>query len=646
MEVNRLLGTELAYELRIRGIPIPEKVADRRIALREVLRQEKENGTSTEININLDFEEEMKICRKKTKELGEAIEDFDPENAENDFRRIYSRLAHLNQRIERISGEEQEEEDERKELVDQIRNLYATLNVAYEDGSTTRSRPQMVRRIENEVSEIQNMSILDMPNPLLPDTSISRKVPTHSVSLPTPALEMDLLHLGDDEWPRSRQHTSTAGPSTTRETPSAIRNYPSPHIHRSLPNNLPRSVQFSQSNMLPFQHSTYDSLNMPSIRRVDATHEAFSTNPPNPIRRTPVVNFSEVTQPPNSWQDRRNESDLQIEERYPDRTTLAVAGSHSNPMVNSTYQDQRYLDDYSVRRAEPVHNVGAQPFRDLPVSHYPILENKPPHYFDISKWKVTYDGDSSVTGFLERVEELRRSRGVSKEQLLQSAPELFTKKALTWFRTQYISSWDHLVQRLRDDFLPYDYEYELWDEIRKRTQGAREKTVMYVAAMENLFNKLGTSKPSEEIRIKTIRRNLLPLIQSQIALCHITTINDLVRVSRSVEETAQRVQSFCPPPANYRQLLEPELAYYKPPGHYPPQVSEVSSIVSPPKRSISATPTIETLSSPENLSKCFNCLQTGHRFKKCPAPRKRFFCFRCGQENVTSKTCPKCVPKN
>lgn len=57
-----------------------------------------------------------------------------------------------------------------------------------------------------------------------------------------------------------------------------------------------------------------------------------------------------------------------------------------------------------------------------------------------------------ITAFLEKIEELRYSRGVSKEQLLKSANEIFTDSALYWFRSvrPTISTWDDLVRKLRD----------------------------------------------------------------------------------------------------------------------------------------------------------------------------------------------------
>nr|CAI5840213.1 unnamed protein product [Callosobruchus analis] len=41
----------------------------------------------------------------------------------------------------------------------------------------------------------------------------------------------------------------------------------------------------------------------------------------------------------------------------------------------------------------------------------------------------------------------------------------------------------------------------------------------------------------------------------------VRTVSELLNLSKSIEETAWRVQRFCPPPTNTRQLLEPELAY-------------------------------------------------------------------------------------
>nr|XP_023025486.1 uncharacterized protein LOC111513503 [Leptinotarsa decemlineata] len=182
---------------------------------------------------------------------------------------------------------------------------------------------------------------------------------------------------------------------------------------------------------------------------------------------------------------------------------------------------------------------------------------------DISRWSIRYNGRTSVNDFLERVEELRVSRGVSKTQLLHAAPEIFVQDALLWYRTGIFTSWDDLTEQLRQAFRPYDYEYSLWDEIRRRTQGSQEKVLNFIIAMENLFRKLD-HPPDEQARVSLIRRNLLPYLQTQLALQQMSTISDLTRLCRMIEETEMRTQKFVPPPTSYRNLLEPELAYKKP----------------------------------------------------------------------------------
>nr|CAI5854862.1 unnamed protein product [Callosobruchus analis] len=62
----------------------------------------------------------------------------------------------------------------------------------------------------------------------------------------------------------------------------------------------------------------------------------------------------------------------------------------------------------------------------------------------------------------------------------------------------------------------------------------------------------------------------------------VRTVSELLNLSKSIEETAWRVQRFCPPPTNTRQLLEPELAYQVPAQHRrstlnrPPDVSPLA----------------------------------------------------------------------
>nr|CAI5841980.1 unnamed protein product [Callosobruchus analis] len=241
-------------------------------------------------------------------------------------------------------------------------------------------------------------------------------------------------------------------------------------------------------------------------------------------------------------------------------------------------------------------------------------------HVDVGRWNVKFNGRNSVTDFLERIEELRISREVSKERLFQSAAELFTHDALLWYRTAQVSSWDELCTQLKQMFQPYDYEYSLWDEIRRRTQGAQERVGNYIVVMENLFRKLPTPV-SESTKLNLIMRNLLPSFQTQLALHPVNSVSQLMTLARSIEEAVQRAQKYQPPPTSALGLLEPELRYRRTEG-FPQYANPLSAV--PPSNSQSDVPSdlgenqssrIPIVAAVNNASKCWNCVTDIIRMK-------------------------------
>lgn len=103
MEVNRLLSDELSYELRVRGAPDDGTVCEKRQRLRELMRLEKMGAFTQHFSSELKVEEEIDICQTKIKELAEIVENFDVNNAKNDFSRLQSRLIHVAGRLNRIT---------------------------------------------------------------------------------------------------------------------------------------------------------------------------------------------------------------------------------------------------------------------------------------------------------------------------------------------------------------------------------------------------------------------------------------------------------------------------------------------------------------------------------------------------------------
>nr|CAI5832923.1 unnamed protein product [Callosobruchus analis]CAI5845815.1 unnamed protein product [Callosobruchus analis] len=543
MEVNRLLGDELSYELQIRGLPVSGTVNEKRAMLRQVFRLERAGETHAPDTTELDPGHELSICRDKLGDLQEAIASFDSTNRENEYKRLNSRLIHLNCRLARLKCDSSDFEQQRVALLESCKQLSDSLESAFEEAQRANV----------------SVSLIDMPVPLVPEvvrsTSNVKKV--------------------------------TAGQTDGNDP-----------LDQDAALSIPRVIHALQ---------TYRESHQQAGRVVETVDGGNSRNRPQIQGRPQTIPVAQST---------RENLFRQGDDNYSNRVNSSIGFSTQlrhlqlSPSKASGH-DQPQVD---------IH--GQTDFDDR-------------WRTDIGRWNLKYDGISSVNSFLERIEELRLSRGISKTRLLQSAPELFTKDALLWYRMSEFSNWDDLVQQLRAAFQPFDYEFTLMEEIRRRSQGAQEKVISYVSVMENLFKRL-SQRPPEEERVKIIRRNLLPHIQTQLSLHTTYTIAELIRLARSVEETEWRVQRFCPPPTNPRNLVEPEMAYRR-----PQHVAAISSAHSRARPATSAQASEATPQPDRPPSNCWNCGKPGHKFNRC-SEVKGVFCYKCGKPNVTAVSCPDC----
>lgn len=253
----------------------------------------------------------------------------------------------------------------------------------------------------------------------------------------------------------------------------------------------------------------------------------------------------------------------------------------------------------------------------------------------VYKWDLKFDTKNmSVHTFLERVVELSATRNVSKSELFTSAADLFDGPAKLWFRNiqrkTLATDWDGLVNLLKRDFLSDNFDEDLWDEIKKRTQGNKEPIHLYIAAMESYFDRL-SRPPAEVTKLKIIKERILPRYTSKIALVDIKSTDELCTICRKLDEADRIKNNYAPPPKSFN-VLQSDLAY----------LSESSS-------SLASTSTFR----PNQRNKfrnninvstvtCWNCLKPNHKFQICREKRK-LFCFKCGNPNVISTNCTRCT---
>lgn len=240
----------------------------------------------------------------------------------------------------------------------------------------------------------------------------------------------------------------------------------------------------------------------------------------------------------------------------------------------------------------------------------------------VYKWAIKFTGEEcgeKVSDFLASVEELRLARGNTKEELFVSAFDFFSGPALIWYRSikSSLQDWDDLVRSLKINFLPSSFYDQLWDEIRSRKQRTNEKTSLFIAVLQNLFDQLLDS-PSDTERLRIIRRNLKPEFNWHLATHSITSINELSELCRRLEEAKE---------LNNRHVTFNDNSQ-KTNHQYKSKNQSVFGIKN-------------------FVITCFNCKEPGHTFLECKQPRSGKFCYRCGKPNTISRDCScKSVSKN
>lgn len=243
----------------------------------------------------------------------------------------------------------------------------------------------------------------------------------------------------------------------------------------------------------------------------------------------------------------------------------------------------------------------------------------------VMKWNLKFTGDPkgmSVHTFLERVTELRIARNVSETELFGQALDLFEGRALLWYRANRnrTNNWKGLATLLTRHYEPPDYRARLLQEIMSRTQDSSESIVDYLACMTAMFERYGNV--SEELRLDIICKNLSPFYIMQLPA--VKTLSELEEECLKLEIKKFRAEHHVAPTLKRSAHVEPDFAFVK--SQSEPLATDEAYAIRP---------------GPSRPMTCWNCQKTGHLRQDCTAAQKRF-CYRCGQPDVTVRTCPTC----
>jgi hypothetical protein len=243
----------------------------------------------------------------------------------------------------------------------------------------------------------------------------------------------------------------------------------------------------------------------------------------------------------------------------------------------------------------------------------------------IKDWGVKFSGRGSlsVNAFLERIDELKDARNADDDDLFRYAIDFFEEEALIWFRANKnaVSSWSELVKLLVNTFQRPNYQDELLEEIKGRTQSKQESIVIYVSIMQNMFNRLPI--PLTELqKLVILRKNVQPYFQKEVCRDTFNTVAEFTSVMRMIEHTKLSCESFREPTLTGHSL-ERDLAY---------QGAGLSM-------QYGHNDVLAIGNNLHSQSKCWNCRSPGHRFRDCNLPKQRLFCYKCGRFGNTVEKC-------
>lgn len=122
-----LRSIETAYEILIRDGIVPASQEDKRKILRGLLEQETGNRSFTAITNPFSFKEDEKEVAWTIADLVTKIEAFKGKKGEAEHKRIICRLTHVSGRISRMSAEDEEQKETRKQLRQKVLLLEADL---------------------------------------------------------------------------------------------------------------------------------------------------------------------------------------------------------------------------------------------------------------------------------------------------------------------------------------------------------------------------------------------------------------------------------------------------------------------------------------------------------------------------------------
>jgi Retrotransposon gag protein len=330
-------------------------------------------------------------------------------------------------------------------------------------------------------------------------------------------------------------------------------------------------------------------------------------------------------------------------------------------------------DDSEVEDVHPKHRRSHRRHFE-----YRTPSSSPRRTVPVSKWKLRFDGSEkgkSVLDFLADVDFQANRENISRRELFRSFHNLLEGEARTWHRTFHrdFETWSELKEGLKSAFLHTNNDFYEMEKIRKCAQKPKENFRSYFTRMEGHFQRL--LRPLDErTKVMHLRQGMLPGYRAMLATYYVQNSRELLEVGKMAEENSNLIAGNAnvlsvavgESQASSEGSVETECSVIQfrsgqtrssnqnrrsqngqggfrtnarlEAGSQPTQTETQQN----ERQTTNQTNRQNSDQNNTNL-RCYRCKGLGHTFHTCQVLMgHRIFCFRCGEDDVTTARCQNC----
>lgn len=245
---------------------------------------------------------------------------------------------------------------------------------------------------------------------------------------------------------------------------------------------------------------------------------------------------------------------------------------------------------------------------------------------------LTFGGSSgeNLHRFINKVETLLDGFRISEADKVRAVGDLFNSSAEVWFESKKrdLATWTELKQALKFTYLPKHHESDLRRKILTTRQEYKEKVSHFISKIRVMNSEL--EQPLSDSQ-------LLPIVMTNLHHSYFRLIgmrekdyctwdeleSACLRAECILVQQDRVEKSSYSARQDKSYLYAAEVSESQQPAELEPVIADIEAVRVTNNRELI----------------CYNCREAGHKHSEC-SKAKKFFCYKCGRQGVTSTVCP------